>query len=213
MQYEWSNIQSCPSSAGVYAWYYAPDITAFDIDKIVSEIIQLKSENNIQKISQLVEQFIVKRIYGYFRSEPYQVNLSGQLMPPFKGAVENELTVSPSLIERIIVDPKRLHKVRSYLVAAAPLFSSPLYIGKSDNLKTRLSTHKTLILKYRNDKTDLGSIQDSEENSFAIRVVKRGLPPERLFVVVHCIPKDDDNIHVDIEHIFNRICYPILGRN
>jgi len=210
---DWQSLGSAPSSPGVYAWYYKPDITDFDIKKIIEEVTLLSTESNDFEAAKLIELFIIKRIYGYFRSDPYSVNLAGPLMPSFSGRVDNDLRVSPSLLERIIADPKRLYNIRDQIRTAAPFFSSPLYIGKSDNLKDRLTTHKKLILKYREEQTDLSTIEDSEATSFAIRVVQRKFPPEKLFVAIHCTSIDMDNVHVDIEHILNRICYPILGRN
>jgi hypothetical protein len=210
---DWQSIGGAPVSPGVYAWYYQPDVTDFDIKNIIDEIALLCIASKQIEAIEIIETFIIKRIYGYFRSDPYHVNLDGPLMPSFSGRADNDIRVSSSIVDRIIEDPKRLYKIRDQIRNAAPFFSSPLYIGKSDNLKERLITHKKLILKYREDQTDLSTIPESEATSFAIRVVQRRFPPEKLFVAVHCTPKDLDNIHVDVEHIFNRISYPILGRN
>ena len=210
---DWQGLGDAPSSPGVYAWYYKPDITDFDINKIIEDVYLLCNNNSRQEAQKIVETFIVKRIYGYFRSDPYNVKLEGPLMPPFTGRVDNDIRVSYSLIERIVEDPKRLYNIREQLRVAGPLFSSPLYIGKSENLKDRLMTHKKLILKYRNEQIDLSTIADSEATNFAIRVVQRNFLPEQLYVAIHSTLRSMDNVHVDIEHIFNRICYPILGRN
>lgn len=211
--FDWQSLGSIPSTPGVYAWYYKPDITDFDIKKIIEEVKLLRVDSKYIEATRLMENFIIKRIYRYFQSEPYSVSLTGPLMPQFSGRAENDIHVSQALLERIIEDPKRLFNIRDQMRVAAPLFSSPLYIGKSDNLKDRLNNHKKLILKYREEQPDLSTIKDNDATSFAIRVIQRNFPPEKLFVAIHCTSKDMDDVHVDIEHIFNRICYPILGRN
>jgi len=208
----WKHLHTVPAVKGIYAWYYRPEITEFDVTTAITIINQHKITGQIENASAAAEEFFIKRIFGYFRYESYKVDVSGPLMPPFSGSIHNEQTVSKSFLERIVDDPERLRGIHLYMREAAPLFSSPLYVGKSDSLKARLATHQKLIMKYRAMPGDMTGVDESEDTSFAKRVVSRGIPPERLFVVVYEIDTVD-SIHVDIEHIFNRICYPILGRN
>ena len=37
--YSWHEIGDAPAAPGVYAWYYTPEITVFDLDRITSEIV------------------------------------------------------------------------------------------------------------------------------------------------------------------------------
>lgn len=209
---EWKNIHEAPRAEGIYAWYYQPDVTTFDVNKVIADIKQCNANGEPEKALVIGEEFLLKRIFGYFKYEPYDVVLSGQLMPSFTGRVLNEQTVSKTFLTKIVSEPERLVPIQQYLKGAAPLFSSPLYIGKSDSLNMRLTTHKNLILKYRTMPTGALNDEDNEDTSFAKRVVAREIPPERLFVITYEITVGN-NIHVDMEHIFNRISYPILGRN
>lgn len=209
---EWKNIHEAPRAEGIYAWYYQPDVTTFDVNKVIADIKQCNANGEPEKALVIAEEFLLKRIFGYFKYEPYDVVLSGQLMPGFTGRVLNEQTVSKTFLTKIVSEPERLVPIQQYLKGAAPLFSSPLYIGKSDSLNMRLTTHKNLILKYRTMPTGALKDEDNEDTSFAKRVVAREIPPERLFVITYEITIGS-NIHVDMEHIFNRISYPILGRN
>ena len=209
---EWKNIHEAPWAEGIYAWYYQPDVTTFDVNKVIVDIKQCNADGESEKGLAIAEEFLLKRIFGYFKYEPYNVILSGQLMPGFTGRAQNEQSVSKTFLHKIVSEPARLVLIQQYLKGAAPLFSSPLYIGKSDSLNARLTTHKKLILKYRAMPTGALEDEDSEDTSFAKRVVAREIPPERLFVIVYEI-NAGGGIHVDMEHIFNRISYPILGRN
>lgn len=208
----WKHLHTVPAVKGIYAWYYRPDVTEFDVTTAITTIKHHNTLGAAEKAIATAEEFFIKRIFGYFRYEPYKVEVYGPLMPAFSGDIQNEQAVSKSFLQRIVDDPDRLRGIQAYMREAAPLFSSPLYVGKSDSLRTRLATHQNLIMKYRSMPSDMTDIEDSEDTSFAKRVVSRGIPPERLFVVVYEI-NTVESIHVDIEHIFNRICYPILGRN
>jgi hypothetical protein len=208
----WKHLHTVPAVKGIYAWYYRPDITEFDVKTAIDTIKQHNTAGQRDEAIATAEEFFIKRIFGYFRYESYKVDVSGPLMPSFSGSVDNEQGVSQSFLQRIVDDPERLREIHRYMRDAAPLFSSPLYVGKSDSLKARLATHQNLIMKYRAVPSDMTGIGESDDTSFAKRVVSRGIPPERLFVVIYEIDTVE-SIHVDIEHIFNRICYPILGRN
>ena len=208
----WKHLHTVPPVKGIYAWYYRPDITEFDVATAIATIKQHNAAGQLDEAIAAIEEFFIKRIFGYFRYESYKVEVTGPLMPSFSGRIHNEQAVSKSFLERIVDDPERLRGIHRYMREAAPLFSSPLYVGKSDSLKVRLATHQNLIMKYRAMPSDMIGIDESEDTSFAKRVVNRGIPPERLFVVIYEIDSVE-SIHVDIEHIFNRICYPILGRN
>lgn len=208
----WKHLHTVPAVKGIYAWYYRPDITEYDVATAIATIKQHNAMGELAQAFATAEEFFIKRIFGYFRYESYKVDISGPLMPSFSGNVHNEQAVSKSFLQRIVENPERLRGIHAYICEAAPLFSSPLYVGKSDSLKIRLTTHQNLIMKYRAMPSDMTGVDDSEDTSFAKRVVSRGIPPERLFVVIYEIDTVE-SIHVDIEHIFNRICYPILGRN
>ena len=151
-------------------------------------------------------------IFSRFQETSYEVHLKGRLKANYQGHVEHIPTISQSLINRIIESPSTLWSIREILLSAAPNFSSPLYIGMSDTLGTRLRSHKALIERYRTkiDGDLLGDFEEIEkDHSFAKEVVIRQLHSELLFV---CIEQIDDHF-VDIENILNRINFPLFGRN
>jgi hypothetical protein len=162
-------------------------------------------------ISRLFNDNVLK----YFLQDPYDVTLSGPLKPRHTGTVEHDQKISPGLVQRIIDDPARLNGLRDFLIGSAPYFASPIYIGMSDSLRTRLATHRSLIEKYRDQELRRGLIEDAttnEDAGFARRVVTRRIPPDNLFVMV-LETASVNGLHVDLENLLNRIYYPILGRN
>lgn len=90
----------------------------------------------------------------------------------------------------------------------------------AENLKKRLSKHKRLIERFRDDDSrqfKFGQTQAVEningrDQSFAWQVCKRNISPTKLFVMVRVVDETDNN-YLDIENILNRIHYPLFGRN
>jgi hypothetical protein len=85
------------------------------------------------------------------------------------------------------------------------------------SIRQRVLQHSNFIKKYKESFNNplLRVFDDevlSEEKSFAQRVVERGIPSSRLFLVYQTTGTDLD-IQVDVENIINRIYYPTLGRN
>jgi hypothetical protein len=213
----WSQLGSVPDQPGIYAWYYSPEITKFDMTKFVEGVKQMSSEGRIAEAQDLIRRFLDKYLFGFFREDPFFAQLSGALKPSYEGELRHRATISPSLVNRLCENPERLRVIREVLELSTPHFASPIYIGMSaEGLRGRIGTHKSLIERLRkrssaNDTTE-DDIGDAGDAGFAKRVVKRGIPPERLFVTT-CVIDSQDDIHVDIENILNRIYYPILGRN
>lgn len=210
--YGWHEIGSVPASPGVYAWYYIPEITHFDLREMKSEVETLKSQGKTDQAKASLRQFLDRMIFRYFREQPYETRLKGALKPRYEGMIAHVPMLSESLIERLVENPARLDTIRDVLQASAPGFSSPLYIGMSERLKFRLSRHKSLIERYSEIPVGDDDSQEGRDHSFAREIHSRSIPPTRLFVVVNVID-DTHGTYVDIENILNRIHYPLLGRN
>lgn len=208
----WLDLASAPASAGIYAWYYQPAITDFDLNKAIATIAALRDTNRAGA-EMAAREMLHDRLFRYFREDSYQAVVEGPLKPTYRGALEHTFEVSSGLISRIVDQPERLRSIRDILKGSAPIFASPLYIGMSSNLRTRLSTHKTLIEKYRLMR--LKEVQQPRESDagFAWQVAKREISPDRLFVYTCQTDSDDEDLAVDVENILNRLYYPILGRN
>lgn len=209
--YKWEEISKVPAEPGVYAWYYSPEITERDLNIATEKINSLKSQNHLDEARQYTSTFLDKFVFRYFKEDSYKVILHAALKPQYKGSVDHSEGPSQSLIDRIVEEPGRLITIKEILKEAAPYFSSPIYIGMSDQVGQRLMSHKNLIQRYR-EKQITEYTAEAKEHSFAQQVCARSIPPACLFVMVRLIesPRKD---YVDAENILNRINYPILGRN
>ncbi len=220
MLYRWTEISKVPQKPGVYAWYYSPEITDYDLRKAIDDIKKLKQIGKVHLASEVVENFLYNSIFRYFREEPYQAFLSGPLKPQYQGYIEHQPSLSETLVSRILEEPERLITVKEVIEKSAPNFASPIYIGMSERLGVRLKQHKKLIEKYRsqvevsemNEKIFSAEEIDNSDRGFALQICRRNITPSRLFVVVNILANIDKK-YVDIENILNRIHYPLLGRN
>lgn len=221
-------LESLPTSAGIYAWYYIPTITKEDVRVLVEEKLpELKTR---ELCSKEIDEFFLKKIFNNFKEEPYKVDIYGSLKPKYSGMIEHKYSISKNLIERIIAKPERLYSIADELKKSIPIFSSPIYIGMAKNLRKRLLQHKFAMEKYVNEKTDYYDLvsdlkSNSSENaedveaihSFAYEVSSiRKFHLHHLtlfFKEVEYSYSEDEKIYNDLENILNRINYPLCGRN
>ena len=217
--YLWTEISSVPQKPGVYAWYYLPEITDFDLQQTIDRIKTYRDHGDEETALKSIEDFLETFVFRYFQEEPYQAILRGSLKPRYEGAIEHKPELSEKLIERIVEEPERLITIKQVLEKSAPEFASPIYIGMSENLSSRLRRHKRLIEKYSEQLLSRTSLQrtdakeaENRDESFAMRICSRNIPPTRLFVSINIL-ENVGKRYVDIENILNRIHYPLLGRN
>lgn len=219
MIFQWQEISDIPKKPGVYAWYFSPEITDFDLAETIRKIISLKLDNNNSSAEEIIHRFLSDNIFRYFQEDPYEASLCGPMKPRYSGTLSHQPTLSKSLIDRILEEPERLKSIKLVLERSAPHFASPLYIGMAEKLGRRLMQHKKLIERYRNELTTQEGwglrTKDIEEtdHSFALEICRREILPSRLFVVVTVFNNQSQKEYVDIENILNRIHYPLLGRN
>lgn len=216
--FSWSEIGSVPDKPGIYAWYYLPEITDFDLERIIKRLCALRDRGDRKSATKATENFFETAIFRYFKEDPFCAVLRGPLKPYYEGVLDHKLSISQTLVDRIIEEPERLYTIKEVLEASAPGFSRPIYIGMSDRLRTRVGRHKKLIEHYREtsppavvDSTDPQSIKHRDQ-SFAQLISVRNIVPSRLFVMVRIIGSTGHR-YVDLENILNRIHYPLLGRN
>lgn len=207
MIYRWNELSKIPSQQGVYAWYYVPEITDFDLQSAIEKI-----RNDPDQAEHVISTFLYDFIFKYFQEEPYKASLFGTLKPKYEGLIDHKPELSKSLVERIIESPDRLNTIREVLVKSVPNFSSPMYIGMSGNVHRRIQEHQSLIRKYSSLSQSKTHEASNRDQSFAVRLCSRGIPPNQLVVFVNIIDVSDDS-YIDIENILNRIHYPLLGRN
>lgn len=217
-RYQWSEVPSIGDVPGIYAWYYMPEITQFDIGKLIESVRSHISEGNRAAGHKEVETFLEQFIFSYFTEEPYQTIMRGPLKPTYEGQLHHRPGMSTALIDRLVDDPERLRTVKAVLETSAPDFASPIYIGMSEKLGRRLKHHRKLIEKYRAKRPDspfnpVSELRtDQRDQGFARQIAEREINPQRLFVMIRLIDAGA-NHYVDLENILNRIHYPLLGRN
>jgi hypothetical protein len=207
----WSELANIPDKPGIYAWYYKPEITSYDLEAAINNINELNEKGETDAGNAFISTFLERHLFRYFIEDPFFARIVGQLKPTYEGELFHQLSPSEGLVHRLREKPERLRLIRDVLELSAPNFASPIYIGMSDRLKGRINGHKGLIERFR-EKNDSGVGDSKGDAGFARQVVKRKIAPERLFVAT-CVVDSTDDIHVDLENILNRIFYPILGRN
>lgn len=216
--YYWDEIGEIPVNAsGIYAWYFTPTLFDIDIDELLASISSGDDMENRKKM----ESFLSSSIFQYFAETPYTANISGPLKVRYEGSLTHDSRISSSLVNRLIENPDRLRIIKDVLSVSIPEFASPLYIGMSKSLGTRLKKHKSLIAKYRDQESTINgrkysdNTSDDRDNSFALEVAERKLPPAALSVFTTTVPTSDElpDIYKDIENILNRIHFPLFGKN
>ncbi|BCO09223.1 hypothetical protein GF1_15990 [Desulfolithobacter dissulfuricans] len=218
-RFNWTEIHEIPNGPGIYAWYYAPEITNFDLEQTIKLVRKKKEDGYDIDAKKEIEEFLEKFIFNYFVEEPYLVSIKGPLKPEFSGKINHKQRLSEALILRIVENPIRLKTIKDIIEKSAPDFASPIYIGMSENIRQRVTKHKRLIEKYFSENNLVGLKQitgvgtkDVRDHNFAWQIKKRAIPPSRLFVTIKQIA-GEDRPYIDIENILNRIQYPLLGRN
>lgn len=217
--YAWPDVSDIPPKTGIYAWYYRYMLTDFDIQKLTTDLTHMTGPTKKEDAEAAVSKFLQVHLFGPLVEEPYDTCMSGPLKPRYEGKLTCRSTISASLVERLAADPSRLVTLKKVLAEAVPEFASPIYIGMSVDLRSRIRRHKHLIETYK--ASDIGhapnwdpdkSAEDNADHSFAWDVVRRGLSVNGLHVSIRSIAAPM-NVHVDAENILNRINHPLCGRN
>ena len=215
-------LMQAPELPGVYAWYYRIELSDKDISDCVAACDAATSD---EERCGIVRLFLERRLFSYYREQPYMAVLTGPLKPTYTGLLENQMPISESLVERVAAKPERLRALKDLLQQSIPFFASPIYIGVAKNLRRRLLRHKALIERYQQSmaaglmelQVTAGSEDDPESNrdhSFAREVATaRRFAAYNLVVHVMEVATDEDGLRIDIENLLNRINYPLCGRN
>ncbi len=212
---KWAEInkQNIPNTSGVYAWYYGNVLSKCDIESVI-ECLNSSEEENKKKL--IVKEYLEKHLFSPYQEPPYNVSISGKLKAKYEGTVFHQQVVADELTDKILKQPSLLKEIKKSLSDFDYSFSSPLYIGMSKNLQKRLDNHKELIKKYRTagfkPQCSFSSKEEESEHNFASRVVSKNFSETDLYVIIKEVT-EEYSLHNVIEHVLNRINYPILGRN
>src|SRR3954471_7835183 len=75
----WNDLANVPDSPGIYAWYYSPEITEFDLEKAISDLNSIHVPSERERAAQIVRELLERRLFSYFREDPYEALIEGQL--------------------------------------------------------------------------------------------------------------------------------------
>jgi hypothetical protein len=217
-QYRFNEVARAPDVPGVYSWYYRIELADRDIAVCIADV---EAASDLPSKEQVIRTFLDRRLFRYYKEEPYSVEVSGPLKPRYAGFVEHISEISSSLCKRVAEQPQRLNDIKTALGNTVPRFASPIYIGVAKALRTRLMQHVRLIESLQQLKASAfssammaGTTSEEEENDhkFAFEVTMlRDFATSSL--VVNALELSiDDAIRYDLENILNRINYPLCGR-
>lgn len=204
-----------PARAGIYAWY--------------GRVVVPEPERARASSTDGLESLFREYIFARYQRQPYEVTLNAALEPRFRGRVLHSLEPPPTAGW----SPDETTRVADTLFAFlarsfAPAFSAPIYVGKAvkQPLSTRVAQHLAGLREYLGRTVEFLETQrrallggevgtDDEEldaHSFAIEAATRRFAPTRLLLVTYAPPTLDAADVGLIEHVVNRINYPICGR-
>lgn len=206
--YRFDEVEQAYDEPGIYAWYHEVRLSKADVEKFISTVHQ----SPIAERTTFVETFLRDRIFAPYKDSPYNINLSGGLKPEYRGQIQHFQRISAHTVESLASRPEGMEEIKNLLRLMVPVFSSPIYIGVATrSLRTRLLQHQKLINEYREMPPSLRPTDD--DHSFAYDAVcQRALSPLELIVYVMKTPVSRET-QLAAEYIFNRINYPLCGRN
>lgn len=191
--YKTTDVDMCPESAGIYAWYLFRELSKADGNNIVltlNEMMKSHSEHRIELESNLI-----------FNHK--------------WNALVTKKTVETDKISKVW-ESNEVSVFVDFFNSSFCQFFSPIYIGKGDNLRTRISSHiRTLKDLTRN--SDVISSEFVEDIEFARRAHKNGVKESDLvftYLEVNTFGNELSNLEVrdSIESWLNMIVQPVFGR-
>jgi hypothetical protein len=225
--YRFDNVHQAPKKPGFYAWYYRFEVSDADIARVKQD---LEAITDTGQRKEAMGSFLKTFIFKHFRETNYRVELKGKLKPLYSGEIEYSYPLGDKLLKRLADQPDLLDFLKWSLSSSLPYFASPLYIGLSDDLRRRLTSHKRLIEYYQDRKSQPGLLfeassefetLDEKGHSFAREVtLEREFFVPNLRVSTLVIPdelaKSGSELRdqlATVENILNRINFPLCGRS
>ena len=196
------------NTQGLYAWYVQPDPTEADL--------KIANDPTIDFIKSVSENYL-----EYFFHKDFDAQISGRLLPTFTGKLSYCKPGFGGLSKDASFSPQSRKQVIESLKLLIPKLMPPLYIGKSKNLRRRLTAHEYAISKreaifrstfeaHDDDEADLIAVVQS----FAKEVKNAAIPRKWLYAKVFEFgPEVDFKVVTQLETLLNRTFYPTFGRN
>ncbi len=241
--FDFNEVENAPSAPGVYAWYAKLQIGIADWRSNFDHNNNDLGEFNLRQLLVLHSGKFDPPKYQIKAKSNFELEWKGELTPQLAQSFDKYLANGNEADWKIedknklkevkkIQLPFKKEKTRATLVKmleeTCPFFSSPIYIGKSDNIKRRLKEHADDIKKFSRALSSEPEKRQiliehirNNESSFAARVTALGFAPEQLRVYVFDLQElEDGNYSNDeletfastIEWLLNRWHRPIAGR-
>ncbi|CAM2341019.1 hypothetical protein [Burkholderia vietnamiensis] len=241
-----TELDKVPASPGVYAWYAKPQIGAADWSKALDHNGDDIGEATLRSLlakhtSRFAPISLRVRAHHAFRdswagrltSATFDRHVSALNKKDFQEEEEKLLRLPKASMQKVLSSETQRGRLSKLITeVAAPLLSSPVYIGKSDDLRRRISEHvanlgKWHILVQRNsiyrekmrDALFGGDRNYSVPDEFSTRAIAAGFSPDNLEIYVLNIAEAlgvSNNLALELaetlEWLLNTWHRPILGR-
>lgn len=222
------DLQKASNLPGIYAWHSVMNLGNADVSERKYLTNALKRQNSRFKKPPL------DGIFTANLGSQWTGKLLDKSMDNLTDALDDEeLSDGKKIAVRLnrTIDNSKARKLLPILLdACSPVFSSPLYIGISDNLRRRLMSHiqnfrqlseyKNKKIKIKNSLLNLDVEEDDSTSgiNFAARAVIAGFKEDSLRVVTFPIIDTDSlaeqeifDLIASVEFLLNRWNRPILG--
>lgn len=221
------SISEAEESPGLYVWYGVLSLGKADLSERKNVVNALKRQNSRFKSPPLDS--VVKGNLGASWSGKLYDQSMDKLIDGLNNSEESGKENSAIRLNRTLDRESTRRFLCCLIDECTPIFSSPLYIGISDNLKRRLTTHINKFrdlseysgkMKLKDKPYDLDWEYDDTTSgiNFAARAVIAGFRENNLKVCTFPLHHDYDlsdeeifDLIAAIEFLLNRWSQPILG--
>lgn len=206
----WQDVSSeAPEGPGLYAWYGNLHYGSADLRDAAAFRRLLDRHSQRYALADL------------------PVVIRGPFGRSWSGSAHSESATGvlsqPSGLQEVSESESDRKAMADLLMSLAPMFSAPLYVGVSKNVKHRLGTHQRhIVARLDSSEADVDAAS-SRDAEFADRVVGAGFSPSHLTVVVReLIVEAEDETETAVqrarrlveaaEWYLNRWFTPVFGR-
>jgi len=202
--YDTSEVDLVPEVVGIYAWFFIPPLS--------KELIRRDLEKLEERIKLLRDQL--------FSTDNHKVGLHSEqrFTSKWEGSLE---LLSPTLDftkVRQLGEAER-HLFIDHFRLIFNMIAPVIYIGKADNLRTRLKQHHQALADVTADRPWSPNAGDEDVKGMAVRAKKAGAKDYEVDLRFTYFALPEYNDHSNKEHVnetvegfLNRLIQPRLGR-